>query len=251
MHGRNGTAAARTHVWQLLTDARAPGQDGYFEHVRRELLDLFVSPPRHFLDIGCGTGLTGLEAMRRFPGATVDGIEFSPAAATVAAERLHHVHQGDVGAMDFGELGYARESIDALLLADVLEHLYNPWDLLVRIRPYLAPGAQVIASIPNARNLILLNELAGGNFSYEPAGLLDVTHIRFFTRREIVHLFEQTGYDVVGMQGSLDGRIPPIATPSAPVNLDTPNLTFKNVDAETLNELTTIQFFVRATPHQE
>ena len=84
------------HVWQLLTNARAPGEDGYFEHVRTELLDLFERPPRHLLDIGCGTGLTGLEARSRFPDATIDGIEFSAEAAAVAVERLDHVHQGDV-----------------------------------------------------------------------------------------------------------------------------------------------------------
>jgi 2-polyprenyl-3-methyl-5-hydroxy-6-metoxy-1,4-benzoquinol methylase len=250
MQGQNGIAASRDFVWQLLTNARAPGQDGYFEHVRRELLDLFVRPPRHLLDIGCGTGLTGLEARQRFPDAVVDGVEYSRTAAAVAAERLHRVHQGDVGEMDFGALGYAAGSIDGLLLADVLEHLYNPWDLLVRIRPYLAPDAQIVASIPNARNLILLNELAGGNFSYEPAGLLDVTHIRFFTRREILKLFAETGYDVLDMRGSLDPRIPPMAPIEGAVNLDMPFVSIKNVNTETLNELTTIQFFVIATPHR-
>jgi SAM-dependent methyltransferase len=244
----NGPATPKRHVWQLLSDARVPGEDGYFEHVRAELLDLFIRPPQLLLDIGCGTGLTGLEALRRFPDARVDGIEFSPAAATRAAERLHRVHQGDVGRMDFAGLGYARESIDGLLLADVLEHLYDPWDLLLRIRPYLARDAQIIASIPNARNLILLGDLAAGNFSYEAAGLLDVTHIRFFTRREIVKLFAETGYDVIDMQGSRDARIPPIEAVTGTVTLDTQFVTFKNVDAEALFELTSIQFFVRARP---
>jgi SAM-dependent methyltransferase len=248
MSGQDGPAVPHQHVWKLLTDARAPGEDGYFEHVRTELLDLFIRPPRHLLDIGCGTGLTGLEARRRFPAAIVDGVEFSPAAAAPAAGRLHQVHQGDVERMDFGALGYAHGSIDGLLLADVLEHLYNPWDLLVRIRPYLARDAQIVASIPNARNLILLGDLAAGNFSYEAAGLLDITHIRFFTRREIMKLFAETGYDVIDMQGSRDGRIPPIEAGEGSVALDTPFVTFKNVDAEALFELTSIQFFVRAKP---
>jgi trans-aconitate methyltransferase len=235
------------HVWQLLTNARVPGEDGYFEHVRTELLDLFERPPRHLLDIGCGTGLTGLEARSRFPAAVVDGIEFSAEAAAVAAERLDRVHQGDVERMDFGALGYAHGEIDGLLLADVLEHLYNPWDLLLRIRPYLAPDVQIIASIPNARNLVLISELAAGNFNYEPAGLLDVTHIRFFTRREIYKLFAETGYEVLGMLGSPDGRIPPITAGKDLVDIQTPAVTIKNVDAQGLGELTTIQFFVRAT----
>jgi SAM-dependent methyltransferase len=207
MSGQDGPAVPHQHAWKLLTDARAPGEDGYFEHVRTELLDLFIRPPRHLLDIGCGTGLTGLEARRRFPAAIVDGVEFSPAAAAPAAGRLHQVHQGDVERMDFGALGYAHGSIDGLLLADVLEHLY-----------------------------------------YEAAGLLDITHIRFFTRREIMKLFAETGYDVIDMQGSRDGRIPPIEAGEGSVALDTPFVTFKNVDAEALFELTSIQFFVRAKP---
>lgn len=245
-----GAAGPRRFVWQLLTDARLPGEDGYFEHVRSELLDLFARPPRHFLDVGCGTGSTAMEARRRFPNAVVDGIEYSPVAAAVAAGRLHHVHQGDVGTMDFGALGYAPGSIDGLLLADVLEHLYNPWDLLVRIRPYLSADAQIVASIPNARNLVLLNELASGNFSYEPAGLLDVTHIRFFTRHEIHKMFDETGYDVRAWVASRDGRIPPLAQAEGSVNLDLPAVTLKNLDAEAILELTTIQFFVQATPRR-
>jgi SAM-dependent methyltransferase len=250
MHGRDGPPSPREHVWQLLTNARAPGEDGYFEHVRTELLDLFVRPPRHFLDIGCGTGSTGLEARHRFPDAAIDGIEFSSSAAAIAAERLHRVHQGSVEGMDFGELGYVHGQIDGLLLADVLEHLYNPWDLLVRIRPYLARDAQIVASIPNARNLLLISELAAGNFTYEPAGLLDITHIRFFTHREILRLFAETGYAVLEVRGCLDPRIRPIGGVEGSINLELPSVTIKNVDAQTVSELSTIQFYVRATPLQ-
>ncbi len=243
-----GRTAATTYVWQLLTQSRKPGDDGYFEHVRAELLDLFEHAPRLFVDIGCGTGVTAREAQRRFPGAVVDGFEFSAAAAAVAATHLDHVHQGNVEEMDFAQLGYAPQSIDGLLLADVLEHLYNPWNLLVRLRPFLAPNAQIVASIPNARNLVLLNDLANGKFSYEPAGLLDVTHIRFFTLSEIHKMFAETGYDVVGVTGCLDPRIGKFEPVTAPVNLELDAITLKNVDDSKLAELATIQFYVRVRP---
>lgn len=236
------------YVWQLLTTAREPGQDGYFEHVRVELLDLFQRPPRLFVDIGCGTGLTGLEAKRRFPDAVVHGFEYSASAAEVAATRLDRVHHGNAEQMDFAALGYAPGSIDGLLLADVLEHLYDPWSMLVRLRPLLAEDAQIIASIPNARNLVLLNELAAGNFTYEAAGLLDITHIRFFTKREIVKMFSETGYEVLAITACRDGRIPAVGPLEAPINLDTSNIILKNVDRALLDELTAIQFYVRATP---
>jgi 2-polyprenyl-3-methyl-5-hydroxy-6-metoxy-1,4-benzoquinol methylase len=140
---------------------------------------------------------------------------------------------------------YDPASIDALLLADVLEHLYDPWHFLVRIRPYLTPDAQIVASIPNVRNLALLGEIAGGSFSYVPAGLLDVTHIRFFTLREITKLFEQTGYEITSVGGVRDERIARIEATSFPVNLEIGSLVIKNVDAATLAELQTIQFYLR------
>lgn len=243
----NGSSTPIRFVWQLLTNAREPGQDSYFEHVRSELLDLFTQPPSLFVDVGCGTGVTALEAKRRFPAATVEGFEYSETAAAVAAQRLDRVHHGSVEQADFAQL-YQPHAIDGLLLADVLEHLYDPWNLLVRIRPFLAPGAQIVASIPNARNLVLLSELAAGNFNYEPAGLLDVTHIRFFTKKEILKMFAETGYDVLEVRRCHDPRIPAVAPLDAPMNLELPSITLKNIDNEALTELTTIQFYIRATP---
>jgi O-antigen biosynthesis protein len=233
-------------VWRLLGEPRKPGDDGYFDHVRVELLGLFAEPPRLFVDIGCGTGATAEEAKRRFPDATVMGFEFSPDAAAIAAHRLDRVVSGNVEQIDLATLGLEPGSIDGLLLADVLEHLYDPWALLVRLRPYLARNVQIVASIPNARNLLLLNELASGDFHYVEAGLLDITHIRFFTKRSILEMFAQTGYEVTGVLGADDARIPPFGEFQLPADLSTASLTLRNLDAEALQDLRTIQFFVTA-----
>jgi 2-polyprenyl-3-methyl-5-hydroxy-6-metoxy-1,4-benzoquinol methylase len=239
------------HVWRLLSEPRLPGEDGYFEHVRAELIELLGAAPRRFVEIGCGTGLTAAEVKRRYPGAIVEGFELSAAAGALAATRLDAVHVGDVERSDLAAL-YAPESIDALLLADVLEHLYDPWNLLVRIRPFLTPDAQIVASIPNIRNIALLSELAAaGTFSYVPAGLLDVTHIRFFTRFEILKMFDATGYDVLSVANVRDPRIAPIVAENFPINLETAGIVLKNVDAPTLAELQTIQFYVSARPKRK
>lgn len=247
MAAGNVSPRSLEHTWQLLSNPRAPGQDGYFEHARTNLIDLFSSPPRRFVDVGCGTGLTAAEMKRRSPTTVVDGFEYNALAAADAATRLDHVHVGDIGLMDLASL-YAPASIDGLLLADVLEHLYDPWDLLIRLRPLLADDAQIVASIPNVRNLALLQELASGSFSYEPAGLLDVTHIRFFTRSEILKMFDQTGYDVTWVGNVRDDRIPEIVPGEFPVNLEMANLVLKAVDAAAFNDLLTIQFLLRAHP---
>lgn len=237
-------------VWRLLQEPRVPGEDGYFEHVRMHLVDLLGAPPRRFLEIGCGTGLTAAEVKRRYPDAVVDGIELSAAAAAVAATRLDSVHVGSIESTDLASL-YAPHSIDTLLLADVLEHLYDPWSLLVRIRPFLTPDAQIIASIPNVRNLALLSDLAAGQFSYVPAGLLDVTHIRFFTRSEILKMFDGTGYEVLSIGNARDPRIPPLTAESFPITVSAPGIVLKDLDESGFAEIQTIQFYVTARPKRQ
>lgn len=231
-------------VWSLLSSPRKPGEDGYFEHARTELVDMLERPPTRFVEIGCGAGSTGAEVKRRYPDCIVDGFEYSAAAAAVAAGCMDNVHVGDVLAVDFGTL-YAPESIDALLLADVLEHLYDPWIFLQRIRPFLTPDAQIIASIPNVRNLALINEIASGTFAYEPAGLLDITHIRFFSRKEIEKMFDQTGYEITSIAGVRDGRLGEPPSSGFPVNLETDAVRLKNLSAADVFELYTIQFYLR------
>jgi 2-polyprenyl-3-methyl-5-hydroxy-6-metoxy-1,4-benzoquinol methylase len=231
-------------AWKLLASPRQPGEDGYFEMSRDDLLDMLVEPPARFVEIGCGAGSTGAEMKRRYPDCVVDGFEYSETAGAIAARRMDHVHIGDVQQVDFATL-YAPGSIDALLLADVLEHLYDPWSFLQRIRPFLALDAQIIASIPNVRNLALINELVAGTFSYEPAGLLDVTHIRFFTRKEIEKMFDQTGYDIVTLDGVRDGRLGEFNATAFPVNIETESVRLKNLNAADVHELYTIQFYLR------
>jgi len=231
-------------VWSLLSTPREPGQDGYFEHARVELIDMLERPPLRFVEIGCGAGSTGAEVKRRYPDCIVDGFEYSAAAAAIAATRMDHVHVGDVLDVDFATI-YAPAAIDALLLADVLEHLYDPWLFLARIRPYLTLDAQIIASIPNVRNLALLDEVAAGTFSYVPAGLLDITHIRFFTRREIEKMFDQTGYDITSMAGVRDERLGEPPSAGFPVDLETASVRLKNLGPADVFELYTIQFYLR------
>jgi SAM-dependent methyltransferase len=231
------------HVWKLLGEPASHEQDGYFDYARMDLVNMLHAPLTRFVDVGCGSGVTAAEVKRRFPEATVEGFEFSPAAAKIAATRIDAVHVGNVEEVDFGSI-FAPASIDGLLLADVLEHLYNPWKLLEKLRPYLALDAQIIASIPNVRNLVLLSEIATGSFRYEAAGLLDVTHIRFFTLSDMHGMFDATGYDVVSVARVKDPRIRPIEVPSFPTGLDLPGITIKVEDAKMLDELQSIQFYL-------
>jgi GT2 family glycosyltransferase/2-polyprenyl-3-methyl-5-hydroxy-6-metoxy-1,4-benzoquinol methylase/tetratricopeptide (TPR) repeat protein len=165
---------------------------GYYEHVRPELLELVPKTARWVLDVGCGAGSLGA-ALKRRQEVRVVGVEFCQDVAQRAKSRLDEVHVGDVEALDFS---FADGLFDAIVCGDVLEHLRDPAKFLVRARDWLSPEGQIIASIPNARNHSLVGGLVQGNWTYQTAGLLDRTHLRFFTRREIEKLFFRTGYRV-------------------------------------------------------
>jgi GT2 family glycosyltransferase/tetratricopeptide (TPR) repeat protein/2-polyprenyl-3-methyl-5-hydroxy-6-metoxy-1,4-benzoquinol methylase len=182
---RSLTVAARTEA--------GSGRDpGYFEFARPEVLALIPQSARKVLDVGCGAGRLG-EALKRRQPAEVVGIEFVEEAAQAARERLDQVLVGDVEAM---ETGFTAGSFDAVVCADVLEHLRDPGRFLRRARDWLTLDGRLIASIPNVRHHSVLRGLLEGNWTYEPAGLLDRDHLRFFTRREIEKLFFRAGFQI-------------------------------------------------------
>ncbi|MGZ3496100.1 MAG: class I SAM-dependent methyltransferase [Vulcanimicrobiaceae bacterium] len=243
----------RRFVWEELSSPRSAHEKGsgpgYYDQPRPELVELIRGTPRFVLDVGCAGGAMGTEIKRRYSGAVVWGIELNSQAAAAAKARIDRVLSENVERFDFGANGIAPASIDLVFFPDVLEHLYNPWTLLARIKPFLAPNAQIIASIPNVRNFVILEDLANGIWRYAEEGLLDITHIRFFTRRSVIELFEQTGYRIERLQSLLDGRTPdPSLAPGARLDFETPTVTYKNLDAASLEELRTFQFLVDATP---
>jgi 2-polyprenyl-3-methyl-5-hydroxy-6-metoxy-1,4-benzoquinol methylase len=135
------------------------------------------------------------------------------------------------------------------MLADVLEHLYDPWANLVKLGRHLAPGGKVYASIPNARNYWLISELVQGRWTYQSAGLLDVTHIRFFTLRECQRMFAETGYQVEKIVSVRDPRVTLEGQFKAPVTLMDKWFSLHDVDQQTATELATMQFlFVLGRP---
>src|SRR5262245_32546607 len=151
-----------------------------------------VPPATRVLEFGCATGYM-TEVLKDRLGCTVVGIEIDPGAAALAEEHAERVIVGDAEKIDYAaEL--AGEEFDAVLLADVLEHLKEPADVLRRIRPFVAENGVVVASIPNIAHASVRLALLGGEFRYREWGLLDDTHLRFFTRASIQDLFEETGY---------------------------------------------------------
>jgi trans-aconitate methyltransferase len=135
------------------------------------------------------------EVLKNRLGCTVVGIEIDRDAAALAEQYAERVIVGDAETIDYAaEL--AGEEFDVVLFADVLEHLKEPGDVLRRVRPFVAENGVVVASIPNIAHASVRLALLGGEFRYREWGLLDDTHLRFFTRASIQDLFEETGYAV-------------------------------------------------------
>ncbi len=89
------------------------------------------------------------------------------------------------------------ELFDCVVFNDVLEHTADPWAVLRKTRALLTPDAAIVVSIPNVRHVsVLVPLIAGGRWDYEDWGILDRTHLRFFTRATAVELLQSTGYTV-------------------------------------------------------
>lgn len=237
-------------AWQLL-DEGVHLQTLNPNYAPSGLLELIEKAPRRVLDLGCFCGGSGRYLKRKFPGCEVIGIEMLPEAAKLAAEVYNHVHVGTLEQLDFAKAGILPQSFDAIIAADVLEHLFHPWQALQRLRPLLAPGGSLYVSLPNARNLKLLSELGRGRFDYAGSGILDVTHVRFFTRKTAVEMLEQTGFAVDDVRINPDNRLASVfegkrLDQTTSIELD--GLILHNLSAEDLLELAALQLYLRARP---
>jgi O-antigen biosynthesis protein len=171
-------------------------ENAYYGFARPEVVALIPDTATQILDIGCGAGRLG-EALKRRQPAEVTGIELNAQAAADARHRLDEVVVGNV---EFAEIDFPDRLFDCVVCADVLEHLREPRAVLERIRRWLTPGGTLVASLPNVRNHTVIRALLDGNWTYEPAGLLDQDHVRFFTRREIENLLFRAGFEISGWQ---------------------------------------------------
>jgi 2-polyprenyl-3-methyl-5-hydroxy-6-metoxy-1,4-benzoquinol methylase/glycosyltransferase involved in cell wall biosynthesis len=215
------------------------------------LLEMVAPAPKRVLDVGCFCGGSGRFLKRRFPGCEVVGVEMLAKAAAMAAEVYDRVLVGALEAIDLEREGILPGSFDAIIAADVLEHMYHPWQTLQRLRPLLAPGGALYVSLPNLRNVRILSELAKGRFQYAGAGILDVTHIRFFTRKSALEMLEQTGFAVDDLRVNPDPSLASLFEGKdlgQLHELELDGLKLVGLGLEDVLELSALQFYLRATP---
>lgn len=176
-------------------------QIGYYCNGREDLIGFiehsFDSAFR-VLEVGCGMGATLGCIQNMYPASKVYGIELEDAIVKIGKHYIPQIEQGNIEVMD---LHCPQKYFDYIILGDVLEHLYNPGMVLTKLRKYLKPEGCIIASIPNIMHYSVVLDLLRGNFTYKDSGILDKTHLRFFTLEEIRKLFQDNGYHLVDIKG--------------------------------------------------
>ena len=170
----------------------------YFTNVRSDIFPLLDAPYERAIEIGCGMGSTLLHLKQSGMARWVGGVE--PFADLGNVKGLDCIWQAPV------EQLLAQKELpepDLLLCLDVLEHLIDPWSVLTQLVDMLPQGGTLILSVPNIRNYkVLLPLLLRGSFQYSEQGILDSTHLRFFTRDSALALVQQAGADLVCINGN-------------------------------------------------
>ncbi|MGE5323691.1 MAG: class I SAM-dependent methyltransferase [Actinomycetota bacterium] len=157
----------------------------------RVLVDL-AAQGRQILELGCATGFISRHLKER--GCKVTGVEISPEAAEYARQWCDKVIVHDLSQSGWSE--QAGREFDTVICGDVLEHLPHPGRTLKEIAGLLTPDGRVIISLPNIAHIRVRAKLLLGRFDYEPGGIMDVTHLRFFTFKSARELIEGAGYRI-------------------------------------------------------
>ncbi|EEP60119.1 class I SAM-dependent methyltransferase [Sulfurihydrogenibium yellowstonense] len=169
---------------------------GYFSFFRYDIIKLINCNNCNILEIGCGQGNTLIELKKQGKAKFIAGIDIVDLNQSI---KLDKFILADIESED--NIDLPENYFDIIICADVLEHLKDPWNVLEKIKRFLKPNGTIIASIPNIREIsalanMLINILIRGDFRYVDAGILDKTHLRFFCKKNIIELFEKTGYKV-------------------------------------------------------
>ena len=162
------------------------------EHTSLNLLAAHISAGSTVLDLGCGTGALG-RWMQANGGCTMDGVTLSEQEAQIAQASYRQIVVGNLETIAL-KAHFPTQQYDFIVCADVLEHLTSPERILAQCRSLLSPHGALLVSVPNASYAGLIAELMQGRFEYRDEGLLDRTHLRFFTRTTLLEFLSKNGW---------------------------------------------------------
>ena len=176
--------------WQLHID--------YSCNIRQELLAHVEvqKPGLALLEAGCACGGNLMQLRHQNPQAELYGIELNEHSAKIAA------CFGKIYTLDLEKFSMPEweNKFDAILMGDILEHLYDPWQVVRNMYGIVKAGGRIILSVPNIMHISIFHSLLHGQWTYASSGLLDRTHLRFFTKQEAIDLLEQAGWKVNHME---------------------------------------------------
>jgi 2-polyprenyl-3-methyl-5-hydroxy-6-metoxy-1,4-benzoquinol methylase len=172
--------------------------EGYFSGTRDKMLKYVPKDIRKTLEFGCGSG--GFSALlKKDLGVEAWAVEIDKEAAGEAAKKLDKVINADA-LESLGEI--PDDYFDCIIFLDTLEHLADPYSLLVALKKKLTNRGVILTSIPNVRYYHNYIDFAiKGDWDYKDAGTLDKTHLRFFTYKSILKTFDHLGFEVLLMEG--------------------------------------------------
>lgn len=157
-----------------------------------------VGRNKTILEVGCGPGSQS-KVFREQLGCDVVGIEIDPVRAEKARTYCREVHVANLDTEDLGQF-LKEEKFDVVVCADVLEHLRSPEALLLRLKDFLKADGYLVTSIPNVTHASIVYEMIHGRFEYQTQGLLDSTHIKFFSCASALSIIENAGYWIADFQ---------------------------------------------------
>lgn len=233
------TSDARTP--QAAPDEMRFDRGGYYRNVRPEIAQHVPLSTQRLLDVGCGGGDFG-ESLKRQGVREVYGIELVEKAWKIAKTKLDDVVLGDLEKID---LPFPQQHFDCITCGDVLEHLVDPAAALRKLAGHLAADGVIIMSIPNVRFFDVLTMLAGGRWQYQDAGILDRTHLRFFTAVEMVQMVEEAGLEVLHI-GPLSYATPKQLPRNPDGSVTLGRMTLHPADDADYQDLLTYQYLIIA-----
>lgn len=179
-------------------------QESYYNNIRHDLINFIgkINKNAKFLEIGAAYGATLHFLKENAIASEVVGVElFQDNENLNRYKPLDDFYFGDVETINLDKY---QNYFDFIILADVLEHITEPKNVLEKIKNVLNNNGEVIISMPNVRHYSsFIKIFIKGNFKYEESGIFDYTHARFYCKSDMISLFEKSGYNVIKSEGSI------------------------------------------------
>ncbi len=167
---------------------------------------IFESIPKNskILDIGSATGVLGMQIRKKKTPQFLAGIEMDARMSAVGHRFYDQILVADINTL--AKLSFRQNFFDVIVLGDVLEHLIDPEKCLVLLKKYLHPGGVIIVSVPNVAFITIRLAMLLGRFNYTDKGILDKTHLHFFTLDTVKRLIARSGYKIISARGYINTR---------------------------------------------